>query len=124
VTDINSLITFDISAAGLAATAGMLIQFGDKDLAEQVSQQVLVQLMAQDTDIDGVVAGDADPVVSFSVPVGIVMLIADALMDNADGPHAGSIVHLMKEWQPCMEKALADLRGHQHPFDEHGNCMN
>lgn len=123
--DINTLVTFDIKADALTATAGMLIELGDKDLSKEMSQQVLWQLVKQDTDIDGVVAGDVNPVVSFGVPVGVAMCIADVLIQNCDGPQAGSITHLMSAWQPCMEK-IKDLvvPRYQHPFDEFGNCMN
>ena len=124
--NINTLITVSLPSDVLVATGGMMMELGDPIIAQEISQQILHQLVQQDADIDGIVAGNVIDPVQFSLPLGIVMVISSVLAQNLEGEHATSIAHLIRGWLPALNQVrdLLDGKPNEMPFDEFGNCMN
>lgn len=130
--DLMTLISVQIDPCNLAATAGMLLaNCKNETLADEFSKQVVHQLRNEGCDPDSVMSSmpnDLAPI-TFQVPIGVVMSVADCLVDIVDGEHGASVTILMNAWQPALiEVATTAISGavkkNNHPFDEHGNCMN
>jgi len=128
--DMMKMISFRIKVDALAATGGMMLQLGNESVAEEVSHQVLRQILIAGIDPDDVVEGTVDREIEFYIPVSYAMIVAQTLMENTEGENAKGVHYLMKAWHPCMDEIKLFVHGERYPdlpqapFDELGNCMN
>ena len=127
--DINTLISVSIDPSCLAATGGMLLSTSpDSALAQEFAAQTVVQMVNEGVNPDEVMSSDIGELapITFQFPIGIVMAVSAALVEIVDGPEERSVAVLMRAWKPALVEIceMVDAGKHEHPFDEHGNCMN
>lgn len=141
--DTNQLITTQIDPCNLAATSGMLIAHSsEKDISKEFTHQVVHQLAIQGVDPDNVLKAAAKdmevglPMVSFQLPICVLMHVSDTLVDLTKTDAKASAVWLMKSWTPALLQVAGlltgsvddftnhRLGGDRGPFDSMGRCMN
>ena len=126
------LITTKIDPFNLAATAGMFLEHcSNKDLSQEFSHQVLHQLGIQGVDADTILKSKPKdlPMVSFQLPIVVLMEVADSFLGLVKTKHRAAVAVLMKAWSPALVEATVVMMG-KSPNDESdglffdGRCMN
>jgi hypothetical protein len=120
----DQVFTFQIEPVLLGATAGMMLENGPTEVAQEFSRQVRYQIYLAGVSFDEVLSECDIPVMDFAIPPTYVLIVCEILTQLVGKYDDSRVEILMGAWKPALEIIANGLDDDAYPFDRYGNCMN